>query len=62
MDPPWYTDGARGAHLLSAAREAGLESLVAKRLTHQYRLGQRSREWIKTALERTTEAIISVPR
>lgn len=41
MDPPWYTDGARGAHLLSAAREAGLESLVAKRLTHQYRLGQR---------------------
>jgi bifunctional non-homologous end joining protein LigD len=56
--PPWFTDAGRGPDLLAAARESGLEGVVAKRLQSAYRPGRRSPDWIKTALERTTEAII----
>jgi bifunctional non-homologous end joining protein LigD len=56
--PPWFTDAERGQDLLAAARQAGLEGVVAKRLQSPYRPGRRSSDWIKTPLERTTEAII----
>lgn len=56
--PPWFTDADRGHDLLTTARETGLEGVVAKRLQSPYRPGRRSPDWIKTALERTTEAII----
>lgn len=56
--PPWFTDGDRGQDLLGAARETGLEGVVAKRLQSPYRPGRRSPDWIKTPLVRTVEAVI----
>jgi bifunctional non-homologous end joining protein LigD len=56
--PPWYPDEESGQDLLTAARQAGLEGVVSKRLTSPYRPGRRSPEWIKAPLQRTTEAII----
>jgi bifunctional non-homologous end joining protein LigD len=56
--PPWFTDAERGQDLLTAARDAGLEGVVAKRLHSPYRPGRRSSDWIKTPLERTTEAVV----
>jgi bifunctional non-homologous end joining protein LigD len=56
--PPWFTDADRGQDLLAAAREAGLEGVVAKRLRSPYRPGRRSPDWIKTPLQRTTEAVV----
>ena len=46
----WQTPGHRvgdGAALLQAARERGLEGVVAKRLESPYRPGRRGGEWIK---------------
>lgn len=54
--PPWFT-GVAGADMLHAAAGAGLEGVVAKRLDSLYRPG-RGHAWIKTALMRTTEAIV----
>ncbi|GLH96870.1 ATP-dependent DNA ligase [Phytohabitans aurantiacus] len=57
--PPSFTaDRITGADMLVAARESGLEGVVAKRLTSTYRPGQRSQDWIKTALERSAEVIV----
>ena len=56
--PPWFADAERGQDLLAAARDNGLEGVVAKRLQSPYRPGRRSPDWVKTPLERTTEAII----
>ncbi len=47
-----------GAELLAAARERGLEGLVAKRLDSPYRPGRRSGEWLKLALRRRVELVI----
>lgn len=41
---PAYPDGA---DLWAATRQAGLEGVVAKRLTSAYHPGRRSREWVK---------------
>jgi bifunctional non-homologous end joining protein LigD len=46
------------ADVLAAASENGLEGIVAKRLDSAYRPGERSRSWIKTPFERTTEVVI----
>jgi bifunctional non-homologous end joining protein LigD len=47
-----------GASLLKAAELAGLEGVVAKRLTSPYRPGRRSSDWTKTALVKTQEVIL----
>lgn len=47
-----------GADVLEAARSAGLEGVVAKRLSSPYVPGRRSRDWIKTKLVRTQEVVI----
>ncbi|MCW2968799.1 MAG: ligD, partial [Solirubrobacteraceae bacterium] len=43
---PDYVEG-RGAEMLAASREQGLEGIVAKRLDSLYEPGRRSRAWIK---------------
>jgi len=40
-------DSAHGADVLHAARERGLEGVVAKRRDSPYRPGRRSGEWVK---------------
>lgn len=47
-----------GTEVLEAARSAGLEGVVAKRLDSLYLPGRRSRYWIKTKLVRTQEVVI----
>src|SRR3954454_14095438 len=46
------------AALLSATEEHGLEGVVAKRRTSQYRPGTRSSEWLKLAHRRTQSCVI----
>jgi bifunctional non-homologous end joining protein LigD len=48
----------RGADILAAAREVGLEGVVAKRLDAPYRPGRRSGEWLKAKNFRTQEVVI----
>jgi bifunctional non-homologous end joining protein LigD len=55
--PPYWTDG-EGPDLLNAAAEIGLEGVVAKRLDSTYQPGLRSRQWVKTPLNKTVEVII----
>lgn len=55
--PPAITD-MPGTTVLHTAASHGLEGVVAKRLDSPYRPGMRSRGWIKTPLEHTTEAIV----
>jgi bifunctional non-homologous end joining protein LigD len=56
--PPFWTDDA-GTDLMRSAAELGLEGVVAKRLDSAYQPGARSRWWIKTPLNQTTEVIIA---
>jgi bifunctional non-homologous end joining protein LigD len=53
---PQFDDGAA---LLAAAREQGLEGVVAKRADSQYRPGRRSADWHKIKLRRTQEVVIA---
>ena len=55
--PPYWADDA-GADLMQAAEQQGLEGVVAKRLTSRYEPGVRSRSWIKTPRNTTTEVVI----
>jgi bifunctional non-homologous end joining protein LigD len=55
--PPWWADDA-GKDLMRAAGQQGLEGVVAKRLDSPYRPGIRSRDWIKTPLNRTIEVLV----
>jgi bifunctional non-homologous end joining protein LigD len=55
--PPHYVD-QDGAALLAAARDNGLEGVVAKRVDSRYLPGKRSRDWIKHALRLTQEVIV----
>jgi bifunctional non-homologous end joining protein LigD len=55
--PPWWADEA-GGDLMRSAADLGLEGVIAKRLTSPYQPGIRSRFWIKTPLNKTTEVII----
>jgi bifunctional non-homologous end joining protein LigD len=55
--PPVITD-MPGTMVLHTAASHGLEGVVAKRLDSVYQPGARTRGWIKTPLEHTTEAVI----
>jgi bifunctional non-homologous end joining protein LigD len=54
--PPWFD--ADGDLIREAARQQGLEGVMAKRADSVYEPGRRSRSWIKTPLFDTAEAII----
>ena len=56
--PRNFTD-TPGALVMTAAREQGLEGVVAKRLTSVYQPGRRSRAWVKTPIRHTAEVIIA---
>ena len=56
--PQNFTD-TPGALVMTAAREQGLEGVVAKRLTSVYQPGRRSRAWVKTPIRHTAEVIIA---
>jgi bifunctional non-homologous end joining protein LigD len=56
--PQNFTD-TPDAVVLAAAREQGLEGVVAKRLTSVYQPGRRSRAWVTTPIRHTTEVIIA---
>lgn len=49
---------ARGAAMVRAAAEHGLEGVIAKRLDSPYREGRRSADWIKIAEEQALEVVI----
>jgi bifunctional non-homologous end joining protein LigD len=48
-----------GAALLEAAREQGLEGVMAKRLASPYRPGARSRDWLKIKTRQRQEFVIA---
>ncbi|MFJ9327342.1 non-homologous end-joining DNA ligase [Streptomyces sp. NPDC101230] len=59
--PNWTTPAAivgHGQQALQMTRAAGLEGLVAKRLTSPYQPGARSRSWIKIRNVKTADIII----
>ncbi|WP_326681788.1 ATP-dependent DNA ligase [Streptomyces sp. NBC_01237] len=61
VGPHWSVPAAitgHGAQALETTREAGLEGLIAKRLTSRYQPGVRSRSWIKIRLVRTVDVIV----
>ena len=53
---PQFDDGAA---LLAAAREQGLEGVVAKRADSAYKPGRRSSDWHKVKLRQTQEVVIA---
>lgn len=48
----------RGKALFREAEERGLEGIVAKRLESRYLRGQRSSDWLKLKVRRTTDGIL----
>ncbi|MFE9911354.1 non-homologous end-joining DNA ligase [Streptomyces clavifer] len=61
VGPHWSTPAAvvgHGAQALDMTREAGLEGVVAKRLTSVYEPGVRSRTWIKIRHVRTADVVV----
>ncbi len=54
--PPYLT--GQGSDVLDAARESGIDGVIAKRMDSLYHPGRRSREWITTSLVPTREAIV----
>jgi bifunctional non-homologous end joining protein LigD len=54
--PNWAQDD--GADLMAAAADQGLEGVVSKRLDSAYQPGVRTRLWIKTPRNATTEVIV----
>jgi bifunctional non-homologous end joining protein LigD len=58
VDTPPYWTGDAGPALLDAARELGLEGVMAKQLASPYQPGRRSPAWIKVPLTATAEVII----
>jgi bifunctional non-homologous end joining protein LigD len=55
--PPRFS-GVDGRTVLQAAEIAGLEGVVAKRLTSPYRPGKRSADWTKVPLVKTQEVLV----
>jgi bifunctional non-homologous end joining protein LigD len=55
--PPWWPDD--GADLMATAADLRLEGVIAKRLASPYQPGARSRDWIKTPINKTVEVIIA---
>ena len=53
--PAWFGDGAM---VLGAAREQGLEGVVAKRRQSPYRPGRRAEDWLKVKHLRTQEVVV----
>lgn len=59
--PSWSTPSAitgHGAEAWEMAREAGLEGLIAERLTSRYEPGARSRNWVKIKVHRLADVVI----
>ena len=59
--PSWQAPGhsvGEGEALLAAARERGLEGIVAKRLASTYRPGRRSADWVKVQNRRRQELVV----
>ncbi|MFH9298872.1 non-homologous end-joining DNA ligase [Streptomyces sp. NPDC017520] len=59
--PAWSTPAAitgHGAEAWAMAREAGLEGLIAKRLTSRYEPGARSKSWVKIKVHRVADVVI----
>lgn len=54
---PFFAD-ADGSDVLAAAREQGLEGVVAKRLDSTYEPGRRSRAWVKVPLVSRQEVVV----
>ncbi|GAA1840661.1 non-homologous end-joining DNA ligase [Asanoa iriomotensis] len=59
VDTPPYWTGDAGPALLDAARELGLEGVIAKRLDSPYRPGRRSAAWVKVPLSNVTEVVVA---
>jgi bifunctional non-homologous end joining protein LigD len=55
--PPVFRDAA-GADVLVAARNGGLEGVLAKRRDSTYRPGERSPDWVKVKIIKTQEVVI----
>ncbi len=60
VGPVRYADHVAGAGqaLLAAARQRGLEGIVAKRTDSVYTAGRRSRDWMKIKLPRTARLVV----
>ncbi|MCX4486377.1 ATP-dependent DNA ligase [Streptomyces anulatus] len=59
--PAWSTPAAivgHGAQAWEMVRNAGLEGLLAKRLTSRYEPGVRSKAWIKIRFVRTADVVV----
>ena len=56
--PPAQVGGAEGEVMLAAAREQGLEGIVAKRLDSVYQAGRRSPDWLKIKVVARQEFVI----
>jgi len=59
--PAWQVPGHHvggGPALLDAARDQGLEGLIAKRLGRRYEPGKRSSAWLKLKVRREQEVVI----
>ncbi|WP_097986584.1 non-homologous end-joining DNA ligase [Streptomyces sp. f150] len=59
--PAWSTPAAitgHGAEAWKMAEDAGLEGLIAKRLTSRYEPGVRSKTWVKTKVHRLADVVI----
>jgi bifunctional non-homologous end joining protein LigD len=59
VDTPPYWTGDAGPALLDAAKELGLEGVIAKRLASPYQPGRRSPAWIKVPLTNTAEVVVA---
>jgi bifunctional non-homologous end joining protein LigD len=59
VDTPPYWTGDAGPALVAAARELGLEGVVAKQLASTYQPGRRSSAWIKVPLTSTVEVVVA---
>jgi bifunctional non-homologous end joining protein LigD len=59
VDTPPYWTGDAGPALVDAARELGLEGVIAKQLASTYQPGRRSRAWIKVPFTTTAEVIVA---
>ena len=58
VDTPPYWTGDAGPALLDAARELGLEGVMAKQLASPYQPGRRSSAWIKVPLTTTADVVV----
>jgi bifunctional non-homologous end joining protein LigD len=58
VDTPPYWTGDAGPALLDAARELGLEGVMAKQLGSPYQPGRRSPAWVKAPLTATAEVVV----